>query len=153
MRDTRDLKSLGRNPVRVGFPPPAPLIHVGPPRGIMRKINIAFLYFDDKICSRCAMSEDNLNEAINQFKRTHRDFEIVVKKQKLPRRKIEESPTILLDGTDLESYIPSASKPKSDHCDDCSCLLDSSVSCRTYGNDKAVSKSQILMALEKYIKR
>ena len=119
----------------------------------MRKINITFLYFDDKVCSRCATSEDSLNQVINQFGKTHRDFEIVVKKQELPREKIKESPTILLDGIDLESYFSSTSKLKSDHCDDCSCLLGSSVSCRTYGNDKAVSSSQILMALEKLIKR
>lgn len=118
---------------------------------MVKRINIKFLFFDDKTCSRCKTIEDFLNSAIAKFKQSHRNVEINLEKQKLAEILIEKSPTILLDGKDLETYLlPTEKEIQSSPCQDCSCLVGKPVSCRTYGNNESLSEEQILIALEKH---
>jgi len=118
-----------------------------------KKINIKFLFFNDKVCGRCKITDDFLNGALEEFKQRHMDVEIMIKRQKLSKEDIKKSPTILLDNIDLELYLSSNFTQKSDNCRDCSCLIGQSVSCRTYGNNENLSKEQILEALEKHLKK
>ena len=116
----------------------------------MANISIKFLFFDDKVCSRCQRVEVSLFEAVKEFKTKHPDFNIKIKKQKLTQKEIEKSPTILLNGEDIESYLFPAYQPAASHCQDCSCLIGKTVSCRTYGRKENLTKKQVLNALEKH---
>ncbi|MBI4999176.1 DUF2703 domain-containing protein, partial [Candidatus Gottesmanbacteria bacterium] len=49
----------------------------------MKKINIKFLFFNDKVCGRCKITDDLLDEALKEFKQKNIDVEIIVKKEKL----------------------------------------------------------------------
>jgi len=119
---------------------------------MMRKVNIKFLFFDDKICSRCKTTDDFLDEALKEFRQKHANVEIMVMREKVGREDIKKSPTILLDGVDLESYLSPSFVQKSGVCQDCSCLVGQTVSCRTYGDNENLSKEQILNALDKHLK-
>ena len=118
-----------------------------------KKVNIKFLFFNDKVCGRCKTTNDFLNEALEEFKQHHMDVEIMVRRQKLSKEDIKKSPTILLDNVDVELYLSPNFAQKSDNCPDRSCLIGQSVSCRTYGNNENLSKEQILEALEKHFKK
>jgi len=120
---------------------------------VTKKINIEFLFFDDKVCGRCKTTEDFLNEALEEFKQLHTGVEVMIKRQKLSKEDIKKSPTILLDNVDVELYLSPNFAQKSDNCPDCSCLIGQSVFCRTYGNNENLSKEQILEALEKHLKK
>lgn len=124
----------------------------GKMKNITRKINIKFLFFNDKVCGRCKTTDDFLDEALKKFKQKNTDLKIIVKREKLRKEDIKRSPTILLDNTDLESYLPQNFAKKSDNCQDCSCLIGQPVSCRIYGNNENLSKEQILEALDKHLK-
>lgn len=117
----------------------------------MKKIDIKFLFFNDEVCGRCKTTDDFLDEALKEFRQKHTDIEITVKREKLRKEHIKKSPTILLDNTDLESYLSPNFVQKSDNCQDCSCLIGQPVSCRTYGENKNLSKEQILIGLEKHL--
>lgn len=119
----------------------------------MKKVTIKFLFFNEKVCGRCKTTDDFLNEAIKEFKQKYSDVKIIVKKERFRKEDIKKSPTILLDGTDLEFYLSPNFVPKSDNCQDCSCFVNQPVSCRTYGDNENLSKGQILLALEKHLKK
>ena len=119
----------------------------------MPNMNIQFLFFDDKVCGRCKDTEASLFEAVKEFKTKYPDFNIKIQKQKLTQKEIKKSPTILVDEVDIESYLFPAYQPAASHCQDCSCLTGETVSCRTYGENKSLTKKQILGALERHIIR
>lgn len=117
----------------------------------MKTINIRYLYFDDQVCGRCKDTEMELKEAISELKAANKDIRINMEKKRLPRGEIEKSPTILVDGKDLETMLSPASKQQASHCEDCSCLTGEDVSCRSYGGNGQLTKEQILPTLKSYI--
>jgi len=119
----------------------------------MRQINIDFLFYDDQSCSRCKNTKDSLISALKKFKKKHKEVNAKIRRQKLSLGKIEKSPTILINGVDLESYLVSQPQPHSSHCNDCSCITRESVNCRTYNEQNYLSEDQILLALEKHLKK
>lgn len=116
----------------------------------MKTVNIQYLYFDDKVCGRCKDTEAELKEAISEFSNTNQNVRINLEKKRLSRGEIEKSPTILVDGKDLETMLSPVSEQQSSHCEDCSCLTGEDVSCRAYGENDQLTKKQILTALESY---
>lgn len=117
----------------------------------MKTINIQYLFFDDKVCGRCKDTEMELRKAIDELQAADNDIRINLEKKRLPREKIEKSPTILVDGNDLETLLSPASKQRASHCEDCSCLAGEDVSCRSYGGNGQLTKEQILTTLKSYI--
>lgn len=118
----------------------------------MKTVNIQYLYFDDEVCGRCKDTEAELKEAINELRNVNQNVRINLEKKRLSRDQIEKSPTILVDGKDLETLVFPISKQQASHCDDCSCLTGEDVSCRSYGKSDRLTKEQILTALENYVK-
>jgi predicted DsbA family dithiol-disulfide isomerase len=118
----------------------------------MKTINIRYLYFDDKVCGRCKDTEAELKEAIAEFSNANQNVRINLEKKRLSRREIEKSPTILVDGKDMEALLSPTSEQQSNHCEDCSCLTGKDVSCRSYGEREQLTKDQILTALESYVR-
>lgn len=118
----------------------------------MKTINVKYLYFDNKVCGRCKDTETELKEAISELQTTNKNILIDLEKKRLPKGKIEKSPTILVDGKDLENLLSPTSQQQANHCDDCSCLTGEDVSCRSYGKSDRLTKEQILTALENYVR-
>lgn len=117
----------------------------------MKTVNIRYLFFDDRVCDRCKDTEAELKEAIDELQAANKDIRINLEKKRLPREEIEKSPTILVDGKDLESLLSPISEQQASHCDDCSCLTGEDVSCRSYGENGQLTKEQILTTLKSYI--
>lgn len=117
----------------------------------MKTVNIKYLYFDDKVCGRCRDTETTLTEAINELRENNNDIQIHLEKKRLLKGEIEKSPTILVDGKDLEFLLSPVSQQQASHCDDCSCLTGEDVSCRSYGKSDRLTKEQILNALADYV--
>jgi len=118
----------------------------------MKTINIQYLYFDDKVCGRCKDTEVELKQAVDEFRNANQNVGINLEKKRLSKGEIEKSPTILVDGKDLETMISPASEQQASHCEDCSCLTGKDVSCRSYGENDQLTKEQILTALENYVR-
>ena len=118
----------------------------------MKTITIQYLYFDDQVCGRCKDTETELKQAVDEFRNANQNVRINLEKKRLSKGEIEKSPTILVDGKDLETMIAPVSKQQSSHCDDCSCLTGENVSCRSYGEGGQLTKKQILTALKNYVK-
>ncbi len=116
----------------------------------MKTINIQYLYFDDKVCGRCKDTEAELEQAIGEFGNANQNVRINLEKKRLSRGEIEKSPTILVDGKDLETLLSPNLEKQASHCKDCSCLTGENVSCRSYGSSDQLTKNQILTALENY---
>lgn len=117
----------------------------------MKTVTIQYLYFDDQVCGRCKDTETELKEAIEEIRNANQNIAINLEKKRLSKDQIEKSPTILVDGKDLESLLSPISEQQTSHCDDCSCLTGEDVSCRSYGENDQLTKEQILAALENYI--
>jgi hypothetical protein len=71
-----------------------------------------------------------LNELKKAIKNTK--LKIDLKEKKLPRSKTHFSPTILINGKDIEKILNKNSKSKTNPCSDCCQLTGSSVNCRTF---------------------
>ena len=117
----------------------------------MKTVNIQYLYFDDKVCGRCKDTEVELKQAVAEFRNTNQNVGINLEKKRLSKGEIEKSPTILVDGKDLETMISPASEQQTSHCEDCSCLTGEDVSCRSYGKSEQLTKDQILTTLNNYV--
>lgn len=117
----------------------------------MKTINIQYLYFDDKICGRCKDTEKALKETISELQATNKDVHIHLEKQRLSKEEIKKSPTILVNGKDLETLLSPTSEQQASHCEDCSCLTGEDVSCRSYGEKDKLEKTQVLAALKNYV--
>lgn len=92
-----------------------------------------------------------MKEAISELQTANTDIRINLEKKRLLKGKIEKSPTILVDGKDLETLLSPTSKQQASHCEDCSCLTGEDVSCRSYGENDQLTKAQILNALADYV--
>ncbi len=57
---------------------------------------------------------------------------ISFKEKRLPKSKIRLSPTILINGRDIEKILNKNSEKKSDLCSDCCRLVGHSVNCRAF---------------------
>jgi hypothetical protein len=71
---------------------------------------------------------------LKELKEVIKDTKLKIdfKEKKLPESKIHLSPSILINGKDIEKVINKNSKLKSNGCSDCCQLTGSSVNCRTF---------------------
>ncbi|MEM2917973.1 MAG: DUF2703 domain-containing protein [Candidatus Altiarchaeota archaeon] len=97
-------------------------------------LKIEFLYYNKNTCNRCASTNESvilslkeLKDAINKT-----DLKIDLKEKKLPKSKIHLSPSILINGKDIEKIVNKTSKLKSNKCLDCCQLVGHPVNCRTF---------------------
>jgi hypothetical protein len=80
-------------------------------------LKIDFLYYDKTLCKRCIITDKPLELTFKELRDVIRNskMKVILKKRKLPESKIHLSPTILINGRDIEKL-----------------LNKNSVSCRTF---------------------
>jgi hypothetical protein len=122
-------------------------------------LKIDFLYYDKTLCKRCIITDKSLELTFKELRDVIRNskMKVILKKRKLPESKIHLSPTILINGRDIEKLLNKNSKFKSNICSSCCQLVGHPVSCRTFSykgkNYNYIPKEMILEALSLSIKK
>jgi len=103
---------------------------------IALKLKIEFLYFDKSSCDRCKATDRSIAGALKELKgvlkESGADFELV--ERRLDESQLERSPTILINGRDIEAVVggTAASKSACSACAACSGLVGRPASCRSF---------------------
>jgi hypothetical protein len=97
-------------------------------------LRIEFLYYNKTACTRCAATNKAVKKTLRELKKAIKGTkaEIDFKERKLPESKIRLSPTILINGRDVERIVAKGSRKKSNACQSCACLTGRAVDCRTF---------------------
>jgi hypothetical protein len=118
-------------------------------------LKIEFLYFDKTACERCASTDKSVKQTLKELKaamkNVKQDIEFI--ETKLPESKLRMSPSVLINGKDIEIILNKRKKPASNDCTDCCKMVGRQVRCRTfiYKGRKYdhIPKEMILEAIEK----
>ncbi len=117
-------------------------------------LKIEFLYYNKTTCSRCVATNKSVGLSLKELRNVINNvkLEIDFKKKKLPKSKIHLSPSILINGRDIEQIVNKNSKLKSNVCLDCCQLAGHSVNCRTFTYKRKsydyIPKEMILEAIK-----
>ena len=97
-------------------------------------LKIEFLYYDKTACKRCASTDKSVKLTMKELKEVMKESKtkIEFKEKRLPKSKIHLSPTILINGKDIEKILNKNSALKSNLCSDCCQLAGRFVNCRTF---------------------
>lgn len=97
-------------------------------------INIEFQYYNKTICKRCSSTNRSIRLTLRELKRAIKiaKLRINLKEKKLPESKIHLSPSLFINGKDIEKIINKNSKLKCNVCSDCCQLAGHSVNCRKF---------------------
>jgi len=97
-------------------------------------LRIEFLYYDKTACKRCVSTANSVKLTLGELKKAIKGTKVKIdlKEKKLPKSKIHLSPTILINGNDIEKIVNKNSELKSNTCLDCCQLIGHSVNCRTF---------------------
>jgi len=135
-----------------------------------KKLEIDFLYLDLSVCERCQATDKVLDEALDKLREETKDVkELTINKIKImsdeeaKKYNLVRSPTIKINGVDIEKILAGKLEIKDDYCESCvsgcdkSCLevTDGGTQCRiveykgkTY---EAVPKEMIKDAIRKVL--
>jgi len=122
-------------------------------------LKIEFLYYDKTTCKRCASTDRSVKLTLKELKKVMKDTKVKIdfKEKKLPKSKIHLSPTILINGKDIEKLLNKNSKSKKNLCSDCCKLIGDSVNCRTFmykdKNYNHIPRKMIMEAIDTVIKK
>jgi hypothetical protein len=97
-------------------------------------LKIEFLYYDKINCKRCSSTDKSVKLTLRELKKAIKDTKLKInfKEKELSESKIHLSPTVLINGKDIEKLLNKNSKLKSNVCMDCCQLSGHSVNCRTF---------------------
>jgi hypothetical protein len=97
-------------------------------------LDIEFRYYDKTNCDRCASTEKAIKQTLRELKSAIKDMRqpIAIKEKRLPASKLHLSPSIIINGRDIERIVSKGSKPKTNECKDCCRLAGKPVACRTF---------------------
>lgn len=97
-------------------------------------LKIEFLYYDKATCKRCISTDKSIKLTLKELKKAIKSMKLKInfKERKLPKSKIHLSPTILINGKDIEKILNKNSKLKSNVCSDCCQLIGRSANCRNF---------------------
>lgn len=97
-------------------------------------LKIEFLYYDKTACNRCASTNKSIRVSLKELKNAINkvDLKVNLKEKRLPKSKIYLSPSILINGKDIEGIVNKNPKLKSNNCLDCCQLVGFPVNCRTF---------------------
>jgi hypothetical protein len=121
-------------------------------------LKIEFLFFDKIACKRCSSTDKSIKLTLNELKKAIKNTKLKIdfKEKKLPESKIRLSPTILINGKDIEKILNKDSKSKANLCSDCCQLTGNSVNCRTFSykgkNYDYIPKEMITEAINTVLK-
>ena len=70
-------------------------------------LKIEFQYYDKTTCNRCASTEESIQLSLRELKDAINkvNLEIDLEEKKLPQSKIHLSPSILINGKDIEEIV------------------------------------------------
>ncbi len=91
---------------------------------------IDFLYYDKAACRRCASTNRSVRQTLQELKAA--DQTMKLRETKLPESKIHLSPSILINGKDIESMVNRRKTPASNECADCCRMVGRPVNCRSF---------------------
>lgn len=94
---------------------------------------IEFLYYDKHACSRCASTDKAVRLTLKSLEGAMRvsGLNVELKERRLPLSEVHRSPTVLIDGTDIEA-LPGSRAKTSSPCQDCCKLAGRPVKCRAF---------------------
>lgn len=97
-------------------------------------MKIEFQYYNKTTCNRCASTNKSVKLSLKELKNAIKNASLKIdfKEKKLPISKIHLSPSILINGKDIEKWVNKNSKLKANHCSDCCQLAGHPVNCRTF---------------------
>ena len=97
-------------------------------------LKIEFLYYDRTTCRRCISTDRSVKLTLKELKKVMKDVKVKIdfKERKLPKSKTHLSPSILINGKDVEKLVSKNSRLKSNVCSDCCQLTGHPVNCRTF---------------------
>lgn len=97
-------------------------------------ISIEFQYYDKSICSRCKSTNDSVKLTLKELTQAIKDnhLKVRLKETRLPESKIHLSPSIIINGKDIEKIVNKNSIKNSNACVDCCSLAGHTVNCRTF---------------------
>jgi hypothetical protein len=97
-------------------------------------LKIQFLYYDKTACKRCASTDKSVKQTLKELKAAMKNTKqaIELKETKLPESKLNLSPSILINGKDIEIILNKRKKPASNHCESCCKMVGRTVQCRTF---------------------
>ncbi|MBN1389378.1 MAG: DUF2703 domain-containing protein [Candidatus Thermoplasmatota archaeon] len=131
----------------------------------MNKLSIDFLYLDLSCCERCQSADEILDEVLVELRQELRVIDhLTVKKIRIGNREDEEkyglkrSPTIRLNGRDLEEIVSGKLVISDNYCGPCSVVCGEETNCRTFEYDgetsenipKEMLREGILMVLDQF---
>jgi hypothetical protein len=117
-------------------------------------LKIEFLYYDKTACSRCAATNNSVMQSLKELKEAIAKSKIKIdfNERKLPKSKINLSPSILINGRDIELIVNKNLILKTNECTDCCQLIGYPVNCRTFiyktKSYDYIPKSMILEAIK-----
>ena len=88
------------------------------------RLTIEFLYYDKTDCKRCVATYKAVKQAIKEL-----ELPIKLTEKKLPKSKTGISPSVRINGKDIEMVLHRKAKLKTNSCFDC---CDTPVRCRTF---------------------
>ena len=97
-------------------------------------ICIEFQYYDKSTCSRCKSTNNSVTLTLKELKQAIKDNhrKVRFKERRLPESKIHLSPSIIINGQDIEKIVNKNTVKKSNSCVDCCSLAGHTVICRTF---------------------
>jgi len=97
-------------------------------------MKIEFQYYNKTTCKRCASTNKSVKLSLKELKEVIKNTQLKIdfKEKKLLKSKIHLSPSILINGKDIEKLINKNSKLKDNYCSDCCQLAGHPVNCRTF---------------------
>ena len=96
-------------------------------------LKIEFMYYDKTSCSRCRSTDESVKKILHNLKSAIKDTDerVIFKETRLPESKMRLSPSILINGKDIESIV-GEKQLKSNPCTDCCKMVGHPVQCRTF---------------------
>lgn len=97
-------------------------------------LKVEFLYYDKSTCKRCISTDRSMKLTLKELKKAIKNTKVKInfKEEKLPESKTYLSPSILINGKDIEKLVNKSSRLKSNVCSDCCQIIGHSVKCRTF---------------------
>lgn len=122
-------------------------------------LKIEFLYYDKTSCKRCISTDRSVKLSLKELKNAIKGSGIKIDliEKKLPRSEICRSPSVMINGKDIEKLVNKNSRLKSNVCADCCRLAGRSVNCRTFSyrgkNYDHIPKGMITEAINAVLRR
>jgi hypothetical protein len=115
---------------------------------VMNQLTIDFLYLDLSCCERCQSTDKTMDEVLMELRQELKVIDhLTVNKIRINTKKDEEmyglkrSPTIRLNGQDLEEIVSGEMVMSDNYCGSCSKVCGEETNCRTFEYEGETSEN------------